>query len=204
MKKEKFGLLIFWIAAIWILLWGIIGSLFLTPVYRNLTMEEVNQTMWASNGIWFMIWGVFGVALGAIIALIGVLLNSGAKISTALKYGIGIFILLFISMMAGMISHIPILFGIGGTIMLLCFIGILKMWSKERMAIKNESYIALDFKLISYTFFIMTAWFTCGIASIPYMNALKDVQQGSPIHVIIFFTLGWIFLFLSHYKAQEV
>ena len=88
MKKEKVGLLIFWIAVIWILSWGIIGSLFLTPVYRNLTIEEVNQTMWASNGIWFMIWGLYGVPLGAIIALIGVLLNVGAKVSTALKYGI--------------------------------------------------------------------------------------------------------------------
>jgi hypothetical protein len=203
MKKEKVGLLIFWIAAIWILLWGIIGSLFLTPVYRNLTMEEVNQTMWASNGIWFIIWGVFGVALGAIIALIGVLLNSGAKISTALKYGIGIFLVLIISMMVGMGGHIPILFGIGGTIMLLCFIGILKMWAKERMAIKNESYIALDFKLVSYVFFLITAWFTCGMAGFPYLKAMEGVTQGSPIHLMIFFVLGWIFLFLSHYKSQK-
>ncbi len=203
MKKEKVGLLIFWIAAIWILLWGIIGSLFLTPVYRNLTMEEVNQTMWASNGIWFIIWGVFGVALGAIIALIGVLLNSGAKISTALKYGIGIFIILLVSMMAGTIGHIPILFGIGGTIMLLCFISILKMWSKERMAIKNESHIALDFKLTSYVFFLMAAWFTCGMAGVPYLKAMEGVKQGSPIHIMIFFVLGWIFLFLSHYKTKE-
>ena len=203
MKKEKVGLLMFWIATIWILLWGLIGSLFVGPVLRNLTLDEVNQTMWAMNGPWFMIWGVFGVPLGAIIALIGVLLNGGAKVSTALKYGIGIFLVLFISMMVGMIGHIPLLFGIGGTIMLLCFIGILKMWSKERMALKDKSHIALDFKIASYVFFLITAWFTCGIAGVPFLKSMEGVTQGSPIHVMIFFMLGWVFLFLSHYKSQK-
>ena len=203
MKKEKVGLLIFWIAVIWILLWGVIGSLFISPVLRNLTLEEVNQTMWAMNGPWFMTWGVFGVSLGAILALIGVLLNGGAKASTALKYGIGIFLVLIISMMVGMGGHIPILFGIGGTTMLLCFIAILKMWSKERVALKDKSHIALDFKLVSYVFFLIATWFTCGMAGIPYLKSMEGVTQGSPIHIMVFFVLGWIFLFLSHYKAQK-
>jgi len=203
MTKQKTGLLIFWLAVFWIFLWGILGSFFVGPAYKNLTLDELNQTMWSPDSLWFMVWGLYGVTLGAIIALFGIMLNSGAKIVTALLYSGGLFLIMFISMIIGFIGHIPILFGIGGAIMLLCFVGILKMWAKERMALKDKSSLALDYKLISYTFFIMTAWFTCGIASIPYLNALKGVQQGSPIHVLILFTFGWVFLFLSHYKAQK-
>jgi hypothetical protein len=77
------------------------------------------------------------------------------------------------------------------------------MWSKERMALKDKSHIALDFKLTSYVFFLITAWFTCGMAGVLYLKAFEGVTQGSPIHIMIFFVLGWIFLFLSHYKAQK-
>jgi len=203
MNKEKVGSILFWLAVIWIFLWGIIGSLSLTPAYRNLTTEEIYQTMWAPNSIWFMIWGIYGVALGAIIALFGIMLNSGAKVSTALIYGIGLVLIMFISMMLSMIGHIPILFGIGGTIILLCFVSILRMWAKERMALKDKSSIALDFRLIGYTFFLLTAWFTCGVVSMPFLKAVEGIQQGSPIHVLIFFTLGWLFLCLSYYKEQK-
>ena len=203
MTKQKVGLVLFWIAVVWAILWGVIGSFILGPVVRNLTMDEVSQTMWAIDGPWFFTWGVFGVPVGALIALIGILLHSGAKGSTVWKYGIGGFLALVVSMSVGMVRHSPPLFGLGGTLILLFFIGILWLWAKERTALKDAAAAAADLKLLGYVFFVIAAWFTCGIASMPFAKAFENVEPTTPLHIMVLFVLGWLFLFLGHYKAQK-
>jgi len=203
MTKQKVGLVLFWIAVIWAILWGVIGSVFVGSAFRNLTMDELNLTMWASQGPWIMTWGLFGVPLAAIVAIIGILLYSDARGSTVLKYGIGIFLVVFAGMAAGFLGHIPLLFGIGGTLILLFFIGILWLWAKERMALKETSTTAADLKLAGYVFMLIAAWFICGVASQPFLKALEGEAPATPIHVIIFLVLGWFFLFLGHYKSRK-
>jgi hypothetical protein len=106
-------------------------------------------------------------------------------------------------MYAGSIGHIPPLFGIGGTLILLCFIGILWLWTKERMTLKDAPAAAADLKLFGYVLFVMAAWFICGVASQPFLKALEGAWS-SPIHVLILLVLGWIFVFLGHYKARKL
>jgi hypothetical protein len=201
MTKQNFGLVLFWIAVIWIVGWGLIGSYFVTSTSRNLTMDELNQTRWAMTGPWIITWGIFGAPVGAIVALAGMLLHSGAKGSTVLKYGLGCLLALAFSMFIGIIGHIPPVFGLGGTLILLCFIGILRLWAKERMALEGAT-TAADFRLASYVFFLMAAWFTCGIAGLPFLKAFEGEPLSTPLHVMVLFLLGWLFLFLSHYKAR--
>jgi hypothetical protein len=202
MTKQKVGLVLFWIAVIWAFLWGVLGSVFVGSAFRNLTMDEVNQTMWAFMGSWQLLWA-FGAPLGALVAGIGILLYSSAKGSTVWKYGIGIFLAVALGMASGALGHIPPLFGIGGTLILLFFMGILWLWAKERMALKDSSTTAADLKLVGYVFMLIAAWFICGIAGQPFMKALEGEAPGTPIHVMIFLVLGWLFLFLSHYKSRK-
>ena len=110
MTKQKVGLVLFWLAVIWAFLWGVLGSVFVDSAFKNLTMDEVNQTMWATTGPWYLLWA-FGVPLGALVAGIGVLLYSGAKGLTMWKCGIGIVLGVFIGMASGFLGHIPPLFG---------------------------------------------------------------------------------------------
>jgi hypothetical protein len=202
MTKQKVGLVLFWIAVIWAFLWGVLGSVFVGSAFNNLTMAEVNQTMWAFAGPWFLLWAL-GVPLGALVAGIGILLYSGAKGSTVWKYGIGIALAVSLGMASGFLGHIPPLFGIGGTLILLFFMGILWLWAKERMALKDSSTTAADLKLVGYVFMLIAAWFICGIASVPFMKVFEGETSGTPIHVMIFLVLGWFFLFLSHYKSRQ-
>jgi len=161
MTKQKVGLVLFWISVIWAIGWGVVGSIFGSSFGHSYTMEELNQTIWALTGPLFMVWGIFGVALGAIIAGIGLLLYSGAKASTVWKFGIGVFLALIIAMLVlPSLGHYPALFGVGGTLILLFFMGILWLWAKERMALKGSSTTATDFKLVGYVFMFMAAWFT--------------------------------------------
>jgi len=203
MTKQKVGLVLFWVAIIWAILWGVIGSIFVSSAFRNLTMDELNQTMWAVKGTWKLLWGIGGVPLGALVAGIGLLLYSGAKGSTVWKYGIGIVLAFSIGVAVRSLGHIPPLFGIGGTLILLFFIGILWLWAKERMVLKDASVIAADFKLVGYLFMLIAAWLICGIASWPFMKALEGKTPTSPILVMILLVLGWLFLFLGHYKSRK-
>jgi hypothetical protein len=202
MTKQKVGLILFWIAILWAFLWGILLSVPVDSAFNNLTMDELNQTMWAQTGPWLFLWA-FGVPLAAIVAAVGVLLYAGAKGLKAVKYGIGLLLAVFIGMAAGSLGHIRPLFGIGGTLILLCFTGILWLWAKERGALKDVSPIAIDLKMVGYVFMLIAAWFTCGIASQPYLKALDEMSLDTPIHVMIFLVLGWFFLFLGHYKSRK-
>ena len=202
MQKQKVGLLLFWIAVIWAILWGVIGSIFVDTALKNLTIEEFNQTIWAFMGLWHLLW-VFGVPLGALVAGIGLLLYSDAKGSTVWKFGIGSVLGVTLGMAIGFLGHIPPLFGIGGTLILLLFFGILWLWAKERMALKDASATAVDLKLVGYVFMLIAAWYICGIAGQPFLKALEGTPTASPIHVMIFLVLGWLFLFLSHYKSYK-
>jgi len=201
MNTQKIGLVLFWIAVIWAFIWGVLASVFVSSTF-HLTMDEVNQTMWAVTGPWFLIWG-FSPPLGALIAGIGLLLYSGAKGSTVWKYGIGIILAVFISMVIGLLGHFPPLFGIGGTLILLFFMGILWLWAKERMALKDLSTTAADLKLVGYVFMLIAAWFICGALAMPFLEAYEGEAPTSPIYIMIFLVLGWLFLFLSHYKSSK-
>ena len=161
MTKQKVGLVIFWTGAIWAILWGVvIGFISASPTMNALTPAELSQSIWALTGPLMMLWGL-GVPLGALVAGTGLLLYSGAKGSTVWKFGIGTFagFVIAMTMVNMQLGHFPLLFGIGGTLILLFFIGIVWLWAKERMALKGASTTSADFKLVGYVFMLMAAWF---------------------------------------------
>jgi len=71
------------------------------------------------------------------------------------------------------------------------------------MALKGSSTTGADLKLVGYVFMLIAAWYICGIASEPFLKALEGQAPTSPVHVIIFLVLGWLFLFLGHYKSRH-
>ncbi|MFC1871413.1 hypothetical protein ACFLYF_03325 [Chloroflexota bacterium] len=202
MTKQKVGLVLFWIGGIWAILWGVIGGISASSVMHSLTPAELNQSIWALEGTVFLLYG-FSPALGGFVAGIGALLYTGAKGSTVWKFGIGIFIVFVIAMVLTQLRYLPPLFGVGGTLILLFFFGILWLWAKERMALKGSSTAAADYKLVGYVFMLMAAWFTCGIGSQPFFESLEGLDPMNPIHIMTFLVLGWLFLFLSHYKSRK-
>ena len=78
MKKQKVGLVIFWISVIWMISWVIVGAI-KAPLMHSLTMKEINQTIWALTGPLNMLYGVVAIPLGAIVTGVGILLYARAK-----------------------------------------------------------------------------------------------------------------------------
>lgn len=203
MTKKKVGLVLFGIAIIWAFFWGILGSIHQAEFYIGvLTFEELNKTIWAATGPLMALWGL-APPLGALVAGIGLLLYSGVKRSTVWKFGIGVFLGVIISFVIGSLGHFPPLYAIGGTLILLFFFGIIWLWAKERIDLSDQSATAADLKLVGYVFMLIAAWFTCGIVG-PWHKAFADQPpMMEPIIVKIFFVLGWLFLFLGHYKSRK-
>lgn len=78
------------------------------------------------------------------------------------------------------------------------------LWAKERMILRGRAATAADLKLVGYVFMLIAAWYTCGIAGPQWHKALADQPpMMEPITVMILFVLGWLFLFLSHYKSRK-
>jgi hypothetical protein len=201
MNKQKIGLILFWIGVIWAILGGVVGGIFASSVMNSLTMAELNQTIWAMDGPLLALYGLSPI-LGTLVAGIGVLLYSGAKGSTVWAFGIGVVVAVVLAVMVTEMGYFPPLFGIGGALILLFFFGILWMWAKERMALGGLS-TAVNFRLIGYVFMLIAAWFTCGIGSQPFLKSFEGEGPGNPMTAMIFFVLGWLFLFLSHYISRK-
>ncbi len=198
MTKQKVGLVLFCVAGIWAIIWGLVVSLSVTNA-MHLTIDEVSQTMWALDSPLFPVWGLLGVPLGALVAGIGILLYSGA---TAWKYGLVIFIGIVLGVAGMNMAHIAPLFGIGGSFILLSFLGILWFWAKERRELSGTSATVTDLRMAGYVFMVIGAWFSCGKLSEPFLEALEGMDPTTPLHIMIFFVLGWVCFFLSHYKAR--
>ena len=68
--------------------------------------------------------------------------------------------MLLISLVAmGLNFYSAPLFGIGGSLIFLSFLGILWSLAKERIAQKDSSTTALDFKLVGYVCMLMAAFY---------------------------------------------
>ena len=202
MIKKKIGLVIFWIGVIWAISWGVIGGISASSVMHALTPAELNQNIWALTGPLFTLYGT-GPAFGALIAGIGILLYSGAKGTKVWLFGIGILLAVVVAMVVMTLVYFPPLFGIGGALILLFFTGILWLWAKERIALKGLPTAAADFRLVGYVFMLIAVWFTCGLGSQPYFKALEGLDPYNPTNIMILLVLGWLFLFLSHYKSRK-
>jgi hypothetical protein len=159
MNKQKVGLILFWTGIVWTVAWEIVAVVKILPLMHSLTLDEFNQTIWAFTGPLMSLRGL-SMPLGAILAGSGILLYSSAKGSTIWKVGLGLFIVLIISLVAmGLNFYSAPLFGIGGSLIFLSFVGILWSLAKERIALKGSSTTALDFKLVGYVFMLMAAFY---------------------------------------------
>jgi hypothetical protein len=80
------------------------------------------------------------------------------------------------------------------------------------MQLEGTIATAADFRLVSYLFFLAGMWYLCGVLGPPnYLLNTEKVQQfgslqsaqGLSMQVLLYLVLGWLFTFLSQYKARR-
>ena len=94
------------------------------------------------------------------------------------------------------------LFGIGGGLIALAYIGIIWNWIKTRSGLSKGERLGADLKIVGYFFFLITAWFLCGLLGAPSFllrpelaeqyGTMESAVKMAAYNVFIPFVLGWI------------
>lgn len=186
------GVVVFGIGVALAVSMGLIASL--DPGYVcQLDADNLPTTLWSYPALCFVFWA-FSVPIGFMVAATGILMQAHASRGTVLKFGLGIIgAYLFISFANGPMPHVPIMFGIGGTLVMLFYFLIL--W-KTAAQFKENAH-----KLAGYTFLVTGLWFTCGLGSRQYQPALGAGE--SPIDIMTYFVLAMFFFWLSEARANR-
>lgn len=151
------------------------------------------ESFWSYPALCFTVWA-YGVPVGLILAATGVLLGSGAGAGRALAFFVPVLAgYLFIAIVNDPMPHVPVLFGIGGALILLFYFSIL--WINAGDLAANAT------KLAGYTFLVTGFWFTCGLGSRQYHELLDSGQ--SPIDIMTYFVLAMGLLCLGEWQAQR-
>jgi hypothetical protein len=201
--KRKAGIAIFLFGVIWSIAWGLIVSVLITSDINTMTPEQFSESVWSTSGSLMWLWGLGGVPLGTVIAGVGLLLYTGAKGLTTLMFALGVPLVIFLALLSGGLGLYPFLFGIGGTIILLSFFGIIWYWAKRRKDLKGQAAGAANLGLVGYIFFLNASWFTCGMGAQMVAKAFEGMDHSPPLHILIFFVLGWVFHLWSYGKAGK-
>ncbi len=200
---KRAGWIIFVLGLLFMVLMGWIGSWINAPQFRTLSLGELQDTMWSLEKPPFWIWA-FSVPLGSILAAVGILLHASQNGSRAGLMGVILFLVSVLAFFATRIGHVPPLFGIGGGLILASFGAILWLWGKSRVNLSGAAGLGADFQLVAYVFFLTAAWYLCGRLGQPYLVSMSELGQSSPINIMIYMALGWIFLFLSHLRIGNL
>lgn len=177
--------------------WDLMGHL------RSLTMEEVADTIWNLDGPMFMLWA-FAVPSGSILAGDAAFIYAKTKPIFAWLTGIGVLGLVILMTLVWSRVYQPVLFGIGGAITLLAFFALVWIWMKKYAQADTQEKIAGSYKLIGYIFWINATWFLCGETGKLHLLAFEGDPMPSPIEIMVFLVLGWLFVLLGEYKSRSL
>ena len=207
MDTNKSGKILYWIGVILILGMGLGGSWIVRPIYRNMTLEQANGTIWGLTSPLFGLWAS-SVPIGSILAGLGLLQYVRTKRATIWLFGIGAFALFMVDTLTKFrilptLPHFSLLFGVGGGLILAFFLGTLWIWAKKRSRLDEAEKAAADLQLVGYVFFAIAMWYLCGELARPYQKALLELPHQSPVMVIVYLVLGWLFFLLAQYKSIQ-
>lgn len=199
MNKEKVGFILFVFGVVYLLVMSGGGGWFIKSSPAQI-LETTNMIDIAAYFFW-----AFSAALASIIAGVGMLLYIRSKGSHIVLYAIGVFLafffLGFLLHAPGLtVPHYPPFYGLGGGLILIFFLAILWLWGKQSKTLEGPVKTAAEYQLVSYVFFLLATWYLCGTFSALF----KWTQIRSPIDIMIFLVLGWLFLFLSHFKQLKI
>lgn len=203
MNKQKIALSLFWIGVLIAIAFASIIGRSLYHSLRTLTMAELDTTIWAGGGPLFILWA-FSVPLGSVLAGIGAFVYVKTRPVFSWLTGIGVLGTVIVMVMVWSHIYSATLFGIGGTIILVTFFAIVWIWMKKYAMLDIEEKIAGSFKLIGYLFWINASWFLCGETAKMHLKAFEDSSLPSPIEVMAFLVLGWLFVLIGEYKSMRL
>jgi hypothetical protein len=107
----------------------------------------------------------------------------------------------------------PPLFGIGGGLITLFFLGSVWNWAGMRPALSGPERTGSDLRMVGYVFYVVAAWDLCGLLGIasfvlrPELAQKFAIPHSSTINaastILVLLVLGWGFTFFGQQVAMQ-
>jgi hypothetical protein len=144
------------------------------------------------------------VPLGSVLAGTGAFLYARTKPAFVWLTGIAVLGMVIVMTMVWSREYYAPLFGIGGVLILVFFFSIVWSWMKKVAALSSREKTAGAFKLVGYLFWINATWFLCGETGKLHLKAFASDHAPSPIEIMVFLVLGWLFALLGEYNSMRL
>ncbi len=203
--SQKIGWVVFAIGAVYMFGLGWMYSWRMVPAANQFGSAAYTSLL---GSIWAL-----SVPLGAFIVAIG-----AALIARVERRVIWLLILLTVLTeawrMIGTTSQmVPALFGIGGGLITLFFLGSTWQWARTRPTLSGAAKTGSDLRMVGFIFFVVAAWDLCGIFGManyvlrPELADKFSVPIGSTINaasgVLVLLVLGWAFTYLGQLVSHR-
>jgi hypothetical protein len=203
--SQKVGWVVFILGAVYVIGLGALFSWRMVPAANQLGQE-------ALAGLVGFLWAL-SVPLGAFIVAFGAALI--AKVERRVLWIIVLIVVLFTiwRIMGTAREMIPALFGIGGGLITLFFIGSVWQWVRIRPTLSKSDKTGSDLRMLGFVFFVIAAWDLCGIFGMsnfvlrPELAAKFEVPLSSTINaasgVLVLLVLGWGFTYFGQLRSGK-
>ena len=201
MTRQKVGLVLFWLGVVGLFI-NFISYWFSNPLWRVTTPETVIGTGWAP-GEFLYLFASMSLFIGLGISIIGVLLYSGKKGSFFWLWVLVPLIAFPLLLRWQPSQYIPAVYGIGGGIITLAYIGVLWAWVKTHTAYEGIAKTGKHIQLLGYFFLYITGLFLCSYIGKPNLPGYADQPIVSGYSILIAFSVGWVLLSVGHYLSGK-
>ena len=204
--SQKVGWVVFTIGGVYMLVLGWLYSWWMVPAANQFGSD-------AYSGLLGFLWAL-SVPLGAFIVAIG-----AALVARVERRVVWLLILLLVLFTAWRIigttnQMVPALFGVGGGLITLFFIGSTWQWARTRPTLTGAGKTGSDLRMVGFIFFVVAAWDLCGIFGManyvlrPELADKFSVPIGSTINsastVMVLLVLGWGFTYFGQRISRQV
>jgi hypothetical protein len=199
MDRRKIGLILFWLGVISVIVWQALTWI-QSPIQRVHTAEELRGSIHAVWGALFWIRIIGGS--GLTFAIVGVLLYTS-------KEGSYFWLLGFLPnlVMTGQYwqpsQYVPQLFGVGGTVILLSYFGILWLWTQTYAAFEGDAKTGRQIQLLGISTLVVAALLLCLYFGNQNQIALAELAIPSPEIINLTLGFGMSLLFVGHYVVAR-
>jgi hypothetical protein len=203
--SQKIGWVVFTIGGLFMLGLGWLYSWWVVPAANQIGSD-------AYSGLLGIFWEL-SIPVGAFIVAIGAALI--AKVERRVFW---LLILLLVLVAAwkifgGINQLVPALFGVGGGLITLFFLGSTWHWAKTRPTLTAAAKTGSDLRMVGFIFFVLATWDLCGIFGMgnyvlrPELAEKFSVPISSTIDsasgVMVLLVLGWGFNFFGQLVARQ-
>ena len=158
------------------------------------------------------IWAL-AVPLGSVLVLLGAALIAEVERRLFLILIVGSLVFTVWRVFGTTSRLLPQLFGIGGGLITLFFLGLVWTWARTRSTLSGPAKTGADLRVIGYFFLVVAAWDLCGLLGIPTFLLRPEQAQGFAIPastaismastILVLLVLGWAFMFFGQWIAAR-